>query len=85
MSRLSLQFPGVTGAIHDDMKGLVIREKYTPADYAPIYAALKAHNPAFKLWTVVYSHSARARCPATLSSPPCTSTGIRSRRTGSGT
>ena len=56
VSTLSLQFPRVTGAIHDDMKGLVNREKYTPADYAPIYVALKSRNPKLKLWTVVYSH-----------------------------
>lgn len=56
VSRLSLDFPNVTGAIHDDMKGLTEHEGYTPAEYAPIYDAVKRDNPALKLWSVVYTH-----------------------------
>jgi hypothetical protein len=54
VSRLSLDFGNVTGAIHDDMKGLADHEGYTAADYAPVYEAVKQHNPSLKLWTVVY-------------------------------
>jgi len=56
LSRLSLQFPNLTGAIHDDMKGLVQRENCTPDRYADIYSALKSANPALRLWSVVYTH-----------------------------
>ncbi|MBI5395467.1 MAG: hypothetical protein HZA91_09255 [Verrucomicrobia bacterium] len=56
VGRLSLKFPNITGAFHDDMKGLVKRERYTPAQYGEIYAALKRANPKLKLWTVVYTH-----------------------------
>ncbi len=56
VSRLSVQFPNLTGAIHDDMRGLVKRENCTPEQYAGIYEALKSANPALKLWSVVYTH-----------------------------
>jgi len=56
VSRLSLTFPNITGAIHDDMKGLVRRENVTPDQYADIYFALKNHNPNLRLWAVVYTH-----------------------------
>jgi len=56
LSRLSLKYPNLTGAIHDDMRGLIQRENVTPDQYAEIYAALKSHNPALRLWSVVYTH-----------------------------
>jgi len=56
VSCLSAQFPNITGAIHDDMLGLVKREGYGPDDYVPIYGALHSANPSLKLWAVVYSH-----------------------------
>jgi hypothetical protein len=56
VSKLSLKFPNITGGFHDDMKGLVKREKCTPAQYGEIYRALKSANPKLKLWTVVYTH-----------------------------
>ena len=56
VSRLSTKYPNITGAIHDDMKGLVEREHCAPEQYAEIYAALKNHNPRLNLWAVVYTH-----------------------------
>ena len=56
VSRLSMNYPNITGAIHDDMKGLIAREKYDPEDYSRIYKALKIDNPNLKLWSVVYTH-----------------------------
>lgn len=56
VSRLSLKFPNITGAIHDDMKGLVQREGITPGQYVEIYNALKSANPRLRLWSVVYTH-----------------------------
>jgi hypothetical protein len=53
---LSTSFPNITGAIHDDMKGLTEHAGYTPEQYAPIYTALKRDNAALKLWSVVYTH-----------------------------
>lgn len=59
-SRLSLKYPNITGAFHDDMLGLARREKMTPEQYAAVYAAVKARNPALKLWVVVYTHELEA-------------------------
>ena len=56
VSRLSVAYPNVTGAIHDDMKGLIQREGYKPKQYAEIYYALKSANPKLRLWAVVYTH-----------------------------
>ena len=56
VSQLSCDFPNVTGAIHDDMRGLIKRESCTPEQYAEIYQALKSANPDLKLWAVVYTH-----------------------------
>lgn len=55
-SRLSLKYPNITGAFHDDMLGLARREKMTPEQYAEVYAAVKQHNPDLKLWVVIYTH-----------------------------
>ncbi len=54
-SRLSLKYPNVTGAMHDDMRDCLNRLKYPPERYEEIYSALKSHNPNLKLWCVVYS------------------------------
>ncbi|MBU7003961.1 MAG: hypothetical protein HXS50_00245 [Theionarchaea archaeon] len=56
LSELSLRYPNLTGALHDDMKGLVTREDYAPSQYSEIYEALKEKNRDLKLWTVVYTH-----------------------------
>ncbi len=55
-SRLSLKYPNITGAFHDDMLGLARREKMTPEQYREVYQALKSKNPNLKLWVVVYTH-----------------------------
>lgn len=56
VSRLSLQYPNITGAFHDDMLGLIRREGMTAEQYAQVYEAVKSANPALKLWIVVYTH-----------------------------
>lgn len=56
VSKLSLTYRNITGAIHDDMVGLVKREGYRPDQYAEIYSALKSANPKLKLWVVIYTH-----------------------------
>jgi len=56
VNRLARDFPNVTGAIHDDMRGLIKREGTTPEQYAAVYDALKADRPDLKLWGVVYTH-----------------------------
>ena len=56
VSRLSLQFPNVTGAIIDDLGGLMKNNGYTPERLAEIHSALKRHNDALTLWAVVYAH-----------------------------
>ena len=55
VSELSLRYPNITGAIHDDMKGLITRENYAPSDYAGIYQAIKSRSGKLKLWCVVYT------------------------------
>ncbi|OIN97029.1 hypothetical protein AUJ66_04535 [Candidatus Desantisbacteria bacterium CG1_02_38_46] len=56
ISKLSLKFHNITGAIHDDMLGLCKRENYTPQQYGEIYKALHNDNSELKLWVVVYTH-----------------------------
>ena len=56
LGRFSLKYPNVTGAIHDDMLGLLRRIKATAEDYDAVYEAVKRHNPELKLWSVVYVH-----------------------------
>ncbi len=60
VSRLSLSYPNITGAFHDDMLGLARRESLTPELYAEVYAAAKSANPDLKLWVVVYTHELEA-------------------------
>ncbi|MCX7887429.1 MAG: hypothetical protein N3B01_09295 [Verrucomicrobiae bacterium] len=56
VSRLSRQYPFITGAIDDDLLGIIKRDKIKPHQYGAVYRALKANNPKLKLWTVVYTH-----------------------------
>ena len=54
VGRLSRSFPNVSGAIDDDLLGIIRREKITPEQYRPVYEALKKENPKLNLWIVVY-------------------------------
>jgi hypothetical protein len=56
VSRLSLEFPNVTGGYFDDLKGLMKAHNYTVNDLAATRAALNVHNPNLKMWAVVYGH-----------------------------
>lgn len=56
VGHLSTKFTNISGALHDDMRGLMEREGYRPEDYQDIYKALKSENDEIKLWAVVYSH-----------------------------
>lgn len=56
VSDLSLKYPNLTGAFHDDMLGLARREGLTPEQYVEVYAAVKSANPKLKLWVVIYTH-----------------------------
>ncbi|MCG3196530.1 MAG: hypothetical protein GHCLOJNM_01006 [bacterium] len=56
VSRLAAKFPNLTGAIHDDMKGLVERGGIRIEQYGEVYQALKSNAPNLKLWSVVYTH-----------------------------
>lgn len=60
VGRLSLKYPNITGAFHDDMLGLARRDHLTPELYAGVYDALKRANPKLKLWVVVYTHELEA-------------------------
>ena len=56
VSRLSQQFPNVTGALIDDMDSLINNNGYGPDEHARTYEALRSHNPYLRLWAVVYAH-----------------------------
>lgn len=56
VSRLSLKYPNITAAFHDDMLGLARRESMTPEQYGEVYQAVKSANPNLKLWVVVYTY-----------------------------
>ena len=56
LSRLSLQFPNVTGAIIDDAHGMFRYDQYDEGVPASIYSALRSANPNLTLWIVVYTH-----------------------------
>ena len=60
VSRLSVKYPNLTGAFHDDMLGLARRDNMTPDQYAKVYDAVKSANPSLKLWVVVYTHELEA-------------------------
>jgi len=56
VSRLSRHYPNVTGAIFDDMKGLLEREGMESDVSAAVTFSLRMYNAGLKLWAVVYSH-----------------------------
>jgi hypothetical protein len=56
VGRLSLAFPNLTGIYDDDLLGKIKTEHLTAEQYAKVRAAARAHNPALKLWAVVYTH-----------------------------
>lgn len=60
VSELSLKYPNITAAFHDDMLGLARREGMTPEQYGEVYAAVKSANPDLKLWVVAYTHELEA-------------------------
>ena len=55
VSRLSLKFPNVTGAIHDDLLRMLREQGFGGDKYATVSDAPKRHNPNLKLWIVVYA------------------------------
>jgi hypothetical protein len=54
VSRLSRSFPNLTGAVDDDLLGVIKRLRIRPNDYKPVYETLKRENADLKLWAVVY-------------------------------
>jgi len=54
VSELSRRFPNITGAMDDDLLGIIRRERITPSEYGTVYEALKSANSDLALWTVVY-------------------------------
>lgn len=54
VGHLSRTFHNVTGAIDDDLLGIIKRKAIKPDQYASVYEALRRENPALKLWAVVY-------------------------------
>jgi hypothetical protein len=56
VARLAERFPNVTGVYCDDLLGLMKRFQYGPEEFGGIRDAIRARNPALKLWTVVYTH-----------------------------
>jgi hypothetical protein len=61
VSKLARSFPNITGAIDDDLLGIIKREGIVPDQYRTVYEALKSDNPNLKLWTIVYSRELDAR------------------------
>jgi hypothetical protein len=60
VSRLSLSFPNVRGAMLDDLLGAIRSQGYAPGTCAEIRAALKAHNPRLQVCSTVYTHELEA-------------------------
>ena len=60
VSRLSLQFANVAGALFDDFIGAVDGGGYSRADCDSIRDTLKADNPDLKLYTTTYTHEVSA-------------------------
>ena len=54
VSKFSVKYRNITGAVHDDMLGLLRRSKFGADQYGQVVAALKKHNPDMKLWCVLY-------------------------------
>jgi len=55
LSRLSRKYPNIKGGIIDDLIGNY-GYNISRAEVKNTYAALKKHNPALKLYSVVYAH-----------------------------
>lgn len=55
LSKLSLQFPNITGAICDDL-GVKYKDVVPGEPFMEINNSLKKHNPDLKLYGVVYAH-----------------------------
>ena len=55
LSKLSLDFPNITGAMCDDVTNN-LKGNILPAEFSPRYEALKKHNPDLKLYGTVYVH-----------------------------
>jgi hypothetical protein len=56
LSRVSLDFPNITGAIVDDASGMFGFDNYSSEWPERIGGALRSANPDLKLWMVVYTH-----------------------------
>ena len=56
VSRLSLEFPNVSGGFFDDLKGIMKKHGYSVEQLAATRAALASHNSALRMWGVVYGH-----------------------------
>ena len=61
VSRLSLSFPNVRGAMLDDLLGAIKSEGYAPDTCVGIRTALQAHNPRLQVCSTVYTHELDAR------------------------
>lgn len=55
LSRLSLQFPNIRGAVIDDMIGNCGRA-YSKKIYYAMHEAIKKHNPNLEMYGVIYTH-----------------------------
>ena len=55
LSRLSLKFPNIVGAMCDDIS-VQYRKIVLPEPFAALSRGLKKHNPALKLYGVIYAH-----------------------------
>ena len=60
VGRLSRLFRNISGAVDDDVLGIIKREKITPRQYGQVYEALKKENADLKLWVVVYDRELEA-------------------------
>jgi hypothetical protein len=56
LSRVSLDFDNVSGAIIDDCSGIFHYDAYNAGWPQRIHTALRSANPKLKLWLVVYTH-----------------------------
>jgi len=60
VSRLSLSFANVRGAMLDDLLGAVRSQGYAPETCADIRAALRSRNPNLQVCSTVYTHELEA-------------------------
>ncbi len=56
VSRLSVDFPNITGALIDDTHGMFDFDSFSQDRPTEILTALHSANPDLKLWLVVYTH-----------------------------